>query len=92
MVDLGGYVCFSGIATFPKCGEFRDVARDLPADRLLVETDSPFLAPVPRRGKRNQPAYVAYTAACLAQERRQDLAAFTQMTTDNFFRLFRKAA
>nr|WP_025825180.1 TatD family hydrolase [Acetobacter persici] len=92
VVDLGGSVSFSGIATFPKCGEFRDVARDLPADRILVETDSPFLAPVPRRGKKNQPAYVAYTAACLAQERGQDLTAFTQMTTDNFFRLFRKAA
>ncbi|OUJ05045.1 TatD family hydrolase [Acetobacter malorum] len=91
VVDLGGYVSFSGIATFPKCGEYREVARDLPADRILVETDSPYLAPVPRRGKRNEPAYVAYTAACLAQERGQDLADFTQMTTDNFFRLFRKA-
>lgn len=91
VVDLGGYVSFSGIATFPKCAEFREVARELPADRILVETDSPYLAPVPRRGKRNEPAYVAYTAACLAQERGQDLVAFTQMTTENFFRLFRKA-
>lgn len=92
VVELGGYVSFSGISTFPKCGEFRDVARDLPGDRILVETDSPYLAPVPRRGKRNEPAYVAYTAACIAQERGQTSDDFTRMTTDNFYRLFRKAA
>lgn len=92
VVELGGYVSFSGIATFPKCGEFRDVARELPLERILVETDSPYLAPVPKRGKRNEPAYVAYTASCLAQERGQSLEDFTQATTDNFFRLFRKAA
>ncbi|OUJ00966.1 TatD family hydrolase [Acetobacter cibinongensis] len=92
VVELGGYVSFSGIATFPKCGEFRDVARELPLERILVETDSPYLAPVPKRGKRNEPSYVAYTAACLAQERGQSLEDFTQTTTDNFFRLFRKAA
>ncbi|HEX4171360.1 MAG TPA: TatD family hydrolase, partial [Acetobacteraceae bacterium] len=57
-VAMGAYVSFSGILTFPKSGELRDIARDLPADRLLVETDAPYLAPVPFRGKRNEPAYV----------------------------------
>lgn len=91
VVDLGGYVSFSGISTFPKCGEYRDVARKLPRDRILVETDAPYLAPVPKRGKKNEPAFVAYTAACLAQEIGEPLEQFTQMTTENFFRLFKKA-
>ena len=63
---LGGYVSFSGILTFPKSTELRDIARDIPAERLLVETDAPYLAPVPFRGKRNEPAYVAHTAKVLA--------------------------
>lgn len=92
VVDLGGYVSFSGISTFPKCGEFRDVARSLPGERVLVETDSPYLAPVPKRGKRNEPAFVAHTAACLAREFGQSEEDFARMTTENFFRLFRKAA
>lgn len=91
VVDLGGYVSFSGISTFPKCGDYRDVARTLPRDRILVETDAPYLAPVPKRGKKNEPAFVAYTAQCLAQELGQTLENFTHMTTENFFRLFRKA-
>ena len=66
---MGGYVSFSGILTFPKSNELREIARDLPADRLLVETDAPYLAPVPFRGKRNEPAYVAHTASVLAQVR-----------------------
>ena len=66
---LGGYVSFSGILTFPKSHDLREIARDVPADRLLVETDSPFLAPVPYRGKRNEPAYVAETARHLAEVR-----------------------
>ena len=65
-VALGGYVSFSGILTFPKSQEIRDIARDVPTDRLLVETDAPYLAPVPLRGKRNEPAFVAHTAAVLA--------------------------
>lgn len=92
VVDLGGYVSFSGISTFPKCGEYRDVACKLPRERILVETDAPYLAPVPKRGKKNEPAFVAYTAACLAQELGEPLEQFTQMTTENFFRLFKKAA
>src|SRR3954449_547148 len=66
---LGGYVSFSGILTFPKSEELRDIARDVPADRLLVETDAPYLAPVPHRGKRNEPSYVADTARHLAEVR-----------------------
>ncbi|MBO1324135.1 TatD family hydrolase [Acetobacter sp. TBRC 12305] len=92
VLDLGGYISFSGIATFPKCEEIRTVARDIPAERIVVETDSPYLAPVPKRGKRNQPAFVAYTAARLAQERGLELADFIALTTANFQRLFRKAA
>ena len=68
-VAMGGYVSFSGILTFPKSNELREIARDLPADRLLVETDAPYLAPVPFRGKRNEPAYVAHTAQVLAEVR-----------------------
>lgn len=89
---LGGYVSFSGILTFPKSHDIRDIARDVPAERLLVETDAPYLAPVPLRGKRNEPAYVAHTAAVLAQVRGMDPAALADLTTGNFRRLFRKAA
>jgi TatD DNase family protein len=91
-VALGGYVSFSGILTFPKSTELREIAHDLPADRLLVETDAPYLAPVPFRGKRNEPAYVAHTAKVLAQVRGMTAAAVADMTTENFRRLFRKAA
>ncbi len=90
-VELGGYVSFSGILTFPKSQEIRDIARDLPADRLLVETDAPYLAPVPHRGKRNEPAWVACTAAVLAQVRGLQPQALADVTTANFRRLFRKA-
>ncbi|MBN9507665.1 MAG: TatD family hydrolase [Alphaproteobacteria bacterium] len=91
-VRLGGYVSFSGILTFPKSSEIRAIARDIPADRLLVETDAPYLAPVPYRGKRNEPAFVVRTAAVLAQERGLEPAALADLTAENFRRLFRKAA
>jgi TatD DNase family protein len=91
-VKLGGYLSFSGILTFPKSQENRDIARDMPAERLLVETDSPYLAPVPFRGKRNEPAHVAKTAAVLAEVRGLAPAALADLTTANFRRLFRKAA
>ncbi len=91
-VALGGYVSLSGILTFPKSQEIRDIARDLPLERLLVETDAPYLAPVPLRGKRNEPAFVAHTAAVLAGLRGLDPAALAERTTENFRRLFRKAA
>lgn len=90
-VEMGGYVSFSGILTFPKSQDIRDVARDLPADRLLVETDSPYLAPVPFRGKRCEPAFVAYTAKVLAELRGLEMAALEDLTSANFRRLFTKA-
>jgi TatD DNase family protein len=90
VVAAGGYVSLSGILTFPKSEELRAIARDLPEDRLLVETDSPYLAPVPFRGKRNEPAWVAYTAAVLARVRGWDSADVAAITTRNFERLFRK--
>jgi TatD DNase family protein len=91
-VEQGGYVSFSGILTFPKSTELRDIARDLPAERLLVETDAPYLAPVPLRGKRNEPALVAHTARVLAETRGLQPDALAALTTANFRRLFRKAA
>lgn len=90
-VSLGLYISFSGILTFAKSGPLRDLAATLPLNRLLVETDAPFLAPVPKRGKRNEPAFVAHTAACLANVRGIDLEALAAATTANFFRLFAKA-
>jgi len=89
---MGGYFSFSGILTFPKSQENRDIAARVPAERLLVETDSPYLAPVPYRGKRNEPAWVAKTAAVLADVRGMEPAALADLTTANFRRLFRKAA
>ena len=91
-VAMGGYVSFSGILTFPKSSELRAIARDLPGDRLLVETDAPYLAPVPFRGKRNEPAYVVHTAKVLAGLRAMTPEAIAERTTENFHRLFRKAA
>lgn len=91
-LEMGGYFSFSGILTFPKSIENRDIARDIPADRLLVETDSPYLAPVPFRGKRNEPGHVQHTAAKLAEVRGMDADALAKVTTTNFRRLFRRAA
>lgn len=90
-IRLGGYVSFSGILTFPKSTENRAVAAEVPAERLLVETDSPYLAPVPLRGKRCEPAYVAHTAAKLAEVRGLGMAALAELTTANFHRLFQRA-
>ncbi|WP_027142730.1 TatD family hydrolase [Mesorhizobium sp. WSM3626] len=89
-VSLGGYVSFSGILTFKNSIELRAIAADVPHDRLLVETDAPYLAPVPFRGKRNEPAYVAQTAKVLAETIGVTEAAIAAVTTDNFFRLFGK--
>lgn len=91
-IEMGGYVSFSGILTFPKSQEIRDIARDMPLDRLLVETDSPYLAPVPYRGKRNEPAWVAHTASVLAQIHDMTPSEMAALTTTNFRRLFKKAA
>jgi len=89
-IDLGLYVSFSGIITFKNAQELRDIARDLPEDRILVETDAPFLAPVPHRGKPNEPSFVVHTAQCLADIRGLSHEALYRVTTDNFYRLFRK--
>ena len=87
-VALGLYVSFSGILTFKKSEALRDIARDLPIDRLLVETDAPYLAPKPYRGKRNEPAYVRHTAEVLAEVRGVGLDEIAARTSGNFFRLF----
>ena len=89
-IALGHYVSFSGILTFKNSQTLRDIARDLPADRILVETDAPYLAPVPHRGKRNEPAFVAHTAAVLAEARGVSADEIAAQTTENFFRLFAK--
>ncbi|MDE2391637.1 MAG: TatD family hydrolase [Rhodospirillales bacterium] len=91
-MEMGGYFSFSGILTFPKGENVRAVAAMVPDDRILVETDSPYLAPAPYRGKRNEPAYTAYTAAKLAEVRGLSEAALAKLTTRNFRTLFKKAA
>jgi len=88
-LDLGFHISFSGIVTFRNATALKDVARRVPLDRLLVETDSPYLAPVPHRGKRNQPAYVVHVAEEIARLRDEPLDAIAAATSDNFFRLFR---
>jgi TatD DNase family protein len=90
-LKLGFYISLSGILTFRKATELQAVARTLPADRVLVETDSPYLAPIPHRGKRNEPAFVANTARFLAELRGESPEAVAAQTTANFFRLFSRA-
>ncbi len=90
-LEIGLYISFSGILTFKKADELRAIAEDVPSDRLLVETDAPYLAPVPNRGKRNEPAFVVHTAAQLAALKDMTSAQLAQQTTDNFFRLFSRA-
>lgn len=87
-LDIDFYVSFAGIVTFPKAGDLRDAARSIPADRLLIETDSPYLAPVPHRGKRNEPAYVARVLASLAETRGEPVEQLQRNVTDNFVSLF----
>ncbi len=87
-LDLGFYISFSGILTFRNAGALREVAVAVPADRLLIETDAPYLAPVPYRGKTNEPALVRYVAACLAEIRGQPASRIAEATTDNYFNLF----
>ena len=91
-VTMGGYISFSGILTFPKSHELRAIAADIPLDRLLVETDSPYLAPVPFRGKRNEPAHTVHTAKVLAEIRGLTPDALAELTTRNFRTLYEKAA
>lgn len=91
-LDLGFYLSMSGITAFPKSEELRDIFRTAPLDRILVETDAPYLAPPPKRGKRNEPAFVAHTAMRAAETFGLDYAAFAAQTQENFARLFSKAA
>jgi TatD DNase family protein len=89
-IALGLYISFTGILTFKNSHELRAIAADLPAERVLVETDAPYLAPGPYRGKRNEPAFVLETARILAETRGMSLDDVDRLTTGNFFRLFRK--
>jgi TatD DNase family protein len=89
-VELGGYVSFSGILTFPKSQDIRDIAATIPLDRLLVETDAPYLAPKRWRGKRNEPSYVVNTAEVLAEVHGISYAEMAKITTDNALRCFSK--
>lgn len=89
-VALGAFVSFSGILTFKRSDELRAIARDVPEDRLLVETDAPYLAPLPWRGKRNEPAYVAHTVKVLAEVKGVTPVEMAEATTANFARLFTK--
>ena len=89
-VALGMHISFSGILTFRRSEDIRDTARSLPLDRLLVETDAPYLAPVPKRGRRNEPAYVAHTAGVLGELHGLSREAVAAQTTETFFRLFAK--
>ena len=87
-LDIGFHLSLAGIVTFPRALELKEVARMVPLDRLLIETDSPFLAPVPYRGKRNEPAHVARVAEVIGELRVTDLDAITTATRANFERLF----
>ena len=89
-LDLGLYISFSGVLTFKNSQGLRDIARDVPMDRVLVETDAPFLAPVPHRGRRNEPAFVAATAAALAQVKGVSAAVIARVTSANVAALFSK--
>lgn len=90
-IDLGFYISLSGILTFPKSQDLRDIAKTIPLQRLLVETDSPYLAPVPNRGKRNEPAFTRHTNKLLAEIKGVSEEECARVTTDNFFALFTKA-
>ncbi|MGH9427575.1 MAG: TatD family hydrolase, partial [Terriglobia bacterium] len=87
-VDLGMFISFSGIVTFKSADDLRDVGTEVPLDRLLIETDCPYLSPVPYRGKRNEPAYVLEVARCLAKLRGVSLEEMGRVTAENFARLF----
>jgi TatD DNase family protein len=90
-IEMGFYISFSGIVTFKNAAALKEVAQQVPLDRILVETDSPYLAPIPFRGKTNQPAYVKHVAEEVASLRNISLDELTQASTCNFFKLFKKA-
>ena len=88
---LGFYISLSGIVTFKNAEDLREIVQDIPLDRLLVETDSPFLSPTPNRGKRNEPSFVIHTAAKIAEIKNIDFDLISEISTNNFFDLFNKA-
>jgi TatD DNase family protein len=90
-IEFGFHISFSGIVTFKKSEELRETARKVALSRMLVETDAPFLAPIPKRGQRNEPAFVVHTAQVLANIHGLEPQALAARTTENFFRLFPKA-
>jgi len=90
-MDLGFHISFSGIVSFKSAKDLRDVARRVPLERMLIETDSPYLAPVPYRGKRNEPSFVPHVAAAIAAVREIDVETVGLATSHNFFSLFRVA-
>ncbi|WP_370580018.1 TatD family hydrolase [Snodgrassella alvi] len=90
VLDLGFYISFSGIVTFKNARQIQEACRYVPLDRILVETDAPYLAPVPKRGKQNEPAYVRYTAEFVAQLRGDSITGIEEATTANTYRLFNK--
>ncbi len=90
-LDLGFYISFSGIITFKNAADLREVVRQAPLDQMLIETDSPYLAPVPYRGKTNQPSYVKHVAECVSQIKNVPLEVVAKTTTENFFKLFSHA-
>ena len=91
-LSIGFYISASGIITFNKSNDIREVFAQVPEDKLLVETDAPYLAPVPVRGRRNESAFVSYTAEKLAQIKNKSFEEIAQITSDNFYKLFRKAS
>jgi len=90
-LDIGFYISFSGIVTFKSAKDVQEVAKKAPLDRILVETDAPYLAPVPHRGKMNEPAFVRHTAEFVAKARAIPLEELAEATTSNFFTLFSSA-
>jgi len=90
-LDLGFYISFSGVVTFKNAGELREVAKKVPLDRMLIETDAPWLAPVPYRGKSNEPRFVVEVARLLAELRGMEMEEVGRVTSENFFRLFGNA-
>ncbi len=90
-IEIGGYISFSGIITFKNAVDIRTIAEATPLDRIIIETDCPYLAPVPMRGRRNEPAYLVHVAEKLAEIKGVSIDEIAQATTDNFFRLFSRA-
>lgn len=91
VLDMGGYISFSGIISFKNADDVRAIAEHTPLDRIIIETDCPYLAPVPKRGRRNEPAYLVHVAEKLAEIRNVDVDEIAEVTTRNFFDLFSKA-